>query len=185
MKFRWIVICLLLLALPSLLYADWTKNWSKRTVKIKGDAFGTVVFNHLDHFDYLGQRICTRCHPGIFNVIRSKNPDFTMEEMEKGKACGACHNGDVAFAVMDNCASCHPTKDIAFKGSPVGTVTFSHEVHTGMFSCSSCHPGLFIPGPGNKELTMEKMGEGEFCGACHDGSTAFSVKENCENCHQM
>ncbi len=184
MKFRWIVICLLL-ALPSLVYADWSSNWKKSVVKIKNDAFGTVVFNHMDHFDNLGQRLCTRCHPQIFHVNRSENPDFTMEEMEKGKACGACHNGEVAFAVKDNCATCHPTRDIVFKRSEVGRVTFSHENHTAMFSCSSCHPGLFIPGPGNKRLTMARMGEGAACGACHDGNTAFSVKDDCSNCHQM
>jgi c(7)-type cytochrome triheme protein len=32
---------------------------------------------------------------------------------------------------------------------------------------------------------MEEMGEGKSCGACHDGSAAFSVEDNCESCHQM
>jgi len=185
MKFRWIVVCLLLVALPSVLYASWTKNWSKSVVEFKGDAYGVVVFNHNDHFDYLGKSVCTRCHHKIFNIPKSKNPDFTMEDMEKGKACGACHNGDFAFNVKDNCASCHPTKDITFKVEDPGPVTFSHELHTGMFGCSSCHPDLFIPGSGNKDFTMDDMSEGEACGACHDGSTAFSVEDDCENCHQM
>ena len=181
MKFRWIMACLLLIALPSVLYAAWSKN----IVNFKNDAFGVVVFNHDNHFEYLGQRICTDCHHQIFYVDKAKNPEFTMEDMEKGKSCGACHNGDRAFDVKDSCSSCHPTKDVSFQVPDAGPVTFSHEVHTGMFGCSACHPDLYLPGPGNKKVTMDAMAKGESCGACHDGSTAFSVEGDCESCHQM
>lgn len=183
MKFRWIILSLLLLALPSVLYARWGKN----IVKIKNDATGVIVFNHHDHFDALGEEKCPICHNGIFNRNVSKNPPFTMKDMDQGKACGACHNGDRAFDVKDNdnCSQCHPTHDITFKVPDVGPVVFSHDVHTGMFSCSACHPAIFIPGPGNKKMTMDEMGEGQACGACHDGDTAFSVKDNCDQCHQM
>jgi len=34
-------------------------------------------------------------------------------------------------------------------------------------------------------MTMEQMSAGESCGACHDGSTAFSVDESCDTCHAM
>ena len=34
-------------------------------------------------------------------------------------------------------------------------------------------------------MTMKDMEDGQFCGACHDGDTAFSVKEACDSCHQM
>jgi c(7)-type cytochrome triheme protein len=27
--------------------------------------------------------------------------------MEKGRSCGACHDGKAAFSVKANCASCH------------------------------------------------------------------------------
>jgi c(7)-type cytochrome triheme protein len=32
---------------------------------------------------------------------------------------------------------------------------------------------------------MAAMGEGKLCGACHDGKTAFTVKDqaNCSKCH--
>jgi c(7)-type cytochrome triheme protein len=30
-----------------------------------------------------------------------------MAEMEKGKSCGACHDGKTAFATTANCAKCH------------------------------------------------------------------------------
>jgi len=181
MKFRWIFACLLLVTLPSVLYAAWSKN----IATIENPAVGAVLFNHNDHFDYLGRKVCTDCHHKIFYIQKDKNPEFSMADMEKGKSCGACHNGEKAFSVTDSCSSCHPTKDITFDVPDAGAVVFSHEAHTGMFGCDSCHPDLFTPGPGNKKVSMDAMSEGKSCGACHDGSTAFSVEENCESCHQM
>jgi c(7)-type cytochrome triheme protein len=30
-----------------------------------------------------------------------------MKQMEKGKSCGACHDGKKAFSVKGDCAKCH------------------------------------------------------------------------------
>jgi c(7)-type cytochrome triheme protein len=30
-----------------------------------------------------------------------------MEQMSEGKSCGACHEGNTAFTVEDNCSTCH------------------------------------------------------------------------------
>jgi c(7)-type cytochrome triheme protein len=38
------------------------------------------------------------------NVAKSKHA--TMKQMEKGKSCGACHDGKRAFA-LDDCTKCH------------------------------------------------------------------------------
>ena len=181
MKVRLTILMLLLLALPAVLFASWEKS----LVEIQTDATGVIVFNHDNHFDALGEKKCPNCHNGIFNRNRAKNPAFTMAEMEQGKACGACHNGDRAFDVKADCSLCHPTQEIHFDVPDAGPVVFSHEVHTGMFGCSSCHPDLFIPGPGNQPVTMDEMAEGQACGACHDGDTAFTVEDNCDSCHQM
>jgi len=181
MKFSLTILMLLLLALPTVLLASWEKS----LVEIKTDATGVVVFNHDNHFEALGSKRCPTCHNAIFNRNRSKNPDFTMADMEQGKACGACHNGEKAFDVKEDCSACHPTHDINFEVPDAGAVVFSHEVHTGMFGCSECHPDVFIPGPGNKAATMDEMAGGTSCGTCHDGSTAFSVEDNCDTCHQM
>jgi len=32
-------------------------------------------------------------------------------------------------------------------------------------------------------MTMKTMGEGKFCGACHNGEQAFSVESDCDQCH--
>jgi len=39
---------------------------------------------------------------------------------------------------------------------------------------------------GTDKLTMAAMNEGKFCGACHDGKKAFSVKApaDCVKCHK-
>jgi c(7)-type cytochrome triheme protein len=38
-----------------------------------------------------------------------KGGKYTMKEMEEGKACGTCHNGEKAFGVKDKegCGKCH------------------------------------------------------------------------------
>jgi len=48
---------------------------------------------------------CKECHPRLYlDVARSKRA--TMKQMEKGKSCGACHQGKRAFA-LDECTKCH------------------------------------------------------------------------------
>ncbi len=67
--------------------------------------------------------------------------------------------------------------------------TFEHKVHTmdaGM-ECSSCHDDVFNMQRGaavkSKKFTMAAMAEGQFCGSCHDGDTAFATDTNCMACH--
>ena len=181
MKKYWLVAITLLLFFPAILSARWIQD--KITYQV--EATGQVEFSHYSHLEALGKN-CPTCHNTIFNIVAEKNPAFTMADMEKGKSCGACHNGTKAFAVKDkaNCSTCHPTRDITFENDG-GQVVFSHEVHTGMYGCGECHPGIFTPAAGKNRATMTDMEGGKSCGACHDGGTAFTVKENCETCHKM
>lgn len=68
-----------------------------------------------------------------------------------------------------------------------GDSTFSHETHVdgAGLKCSECHPKLFINTRQHKPVTMEMMEQGQSCGACHNDKTAFTVKENCDRCHQQ
>ena len=68
---------------------------------------GKVVFSHENHIKGAGLK-CINCHDKLF-LNTKKHKRVTMKEMEKGKSCGACHNGKVAFAVKskDNCNNCH------------------------------------------------------------------------------
>lgn len=179
MKCRLLVlVAMLAVVLPSTLYARWIKD----KVTFNVEATGPVEFSHYNHLDALGKH-CPTCHNEIFSYVKKRNPTATMADMEKGQSCGACHNGELAFGVKDDCSMCHPTRDVTV-ANDAAPALFPHETHTGMYGCSECHPDMFKPkSGGNPHVSMADMAEGSSCGACHDGSTAFSVKENCSACH--
>ncbi len=65
----------------------------------------------------------------------------------------------------------------------VAPVIFPHWFHRIRFQCSVCHVDLEIKmGAGTTGITMEKLIDGRYCGACHDGETAWSI-DNCDLCH--
>lgn len=140
---------------------------------------GPVLFRHDNH---LAIYACRSCHTKLYEA--GPNKRTTMAQMEKGKSCGACHNGKNAFSAGE-CIKCHPVKEIEFKIKDVGNVTFSHTAHTGMYPCGECHDKLYLPSSGNKRISMSDMEKGKSCGACHDAGSAFTVKENCDKCHKM
>ena len=62
-------------------------------------------------------------------------------------------------------------------------VIFPHWFHRIRFRCKVCHADLgFEFKAGGNDINMLKIIDGEYCGACHDGQTAWSV-ENCDLCH--
>ncbi len=87
-------------------------------------------------------------------------------------------SGGVAFAVVGG-------GNVIMKNKG-GATTFSHEVHVegAELQCQKCHPKLYTNVKQHKSVTMKAMEQGKSCGACHNGKAAFSVKENCESCHQ-
>jgi c(7)-type cytochrome triheme protein len=65
----------------------------------------------------------------------------------------------------------------------VAPVIYPHWFHRIRFQCSVCHVDLGIKmGAGKTGITMEKLIDGQYCGACHDGETAWSM-DNCDLCH--
>lgn len=62
---------------------------------------------------------------------------------------------------------------------------FPHWVHRLRYRCYACHPVLFEMEKGANEVTMDKIKQGQFCGACHNGRLAFSAEfQNCTRCHK-
>ena len=159
--------------------AKCTQCHKVREITYKVKATGPVAFSHTKH---LRTMQCNSCHNRLFKA--GPNPSATMAEMEKGKSCGACHNGKGAFKVSE-CVRCHPVREMTYNVKDAGNVLFSHKFHTGMYSCAECHPRLYLPGKGNVAVSMAGMETQKSCGACHDGKAAFTVKENCEKCHQV
>ncbi len=76
-----------------------------KTIEYKGGDAGKVIFDGKLHTDK-GFK-CIDCHTKIFQM--KKGAKITMDEMNSGKNCGICHNGEKAFKSSDeaNCAKCH------------------------------------------------------------------------------
>jgi len=148
------------------------------TFKVKET--GPVLFKHSLHLQ--GNSDCSACHNSLFKT--GANPRASMADMEKGKSCGACHNGKKAFALAE-CSKCHPTKEITFIEKDAGSINFSHKNHTGLYKCGECHPLLYKTSRSKTKVSMKQMEAGKSCGSCHDGKTAFSVRENCATCHKI
>jgi c(7)-type cytochrome triheme protein len=93
---------LLVLLLASAGPAAATVGGGDITFPVKGA--DKAVFSHEAHV--VGAKLkCQDCHPGLYlNVAKSKTA--TMKQMEKGKSCGACHDGKRASA-LDDCTKCH------------------------------------------------------------------------------
>ena len=67
-----------------------------------------VVFEHKNHIDQGLE--CDSCHDELFEMetgAAEGNDDFTMAALYEGKYCGACHDGDMAFASNTRCTVCH------------------------------------------------------------------------------
>jgi len=81
-----------------------------------------------------------------------------------------------AFAVA-------PGKTVEFEKG--GKVIFDGKTHS-KAKCNECHPALFKMKKGADAITMKDMEAGKFCGACHNGTKAFSAKDpaNCAKCHK-
>ncbi len=75
-----------------------------KTLEFPDGAQGKVTFDGKVHADK-GFK-CGDCHTKIFPM---KKGTLTMADMDAGKACGTCHNGEKAFSTKDkaNCGKCH------------------------------------------------------------------------------
>ena len=78
---------------------------SGKTIDYAGGSAGKVIFDGKIHADK-GLK-CGDCHPKIFPMKKGTN--MTMTDINEGKYCGACHNGQQAFKTNDpgNCQKCH------------------------------------------------------------------------------
>jgi c(7)-type cytochrome triheme protein len=63
-------------------------------------------------------------------------------------------------------------------------VIFPHWLHRTVYKCQVCHAELgFKMKSGGNRITMGDVYSGRYCGECHDGKTAWAIKDNCERCH--
>ena len=94
----------------------------------------------------------------------------------------------VALALSMTAFAVPAGKTIEFEGKGAGKVVFDGKIHADKgLKCADCHQsGLFKMKKGGDVITMKDMNEGKFCGACHNGTKAFSSKDaaNCAKCHK-
>jgi c(7)-type cytochrome triheme protein len=74
------------------------------------------------------------------------------------------------------------------KKAGMAPVVFPHWSHRAKYTCRVCHLELeFSMNKGETGITREQYLAGKFCGACHDGKTAFTVRDGntpeCDKCH--
>ncbi len=65
----------------------------------------TISNAHFSHKAHLAKYRCEACHPKLYPLKLGK--PVGMAAMEKGKSCGACHDGAKAFPVTASCGYCH------------------------------------------------------------------------------
>jgi c(7)-type cytochrome triheme protein len=90
------------------------------------------------------------------------------------------------FCAVTAAIAVPPSKTLSFDKSSMGPVTFSGKIHKEAgFSCKDCHNKGMFPKmkQGTVAITMDKIYAGEFCGKCHNGTTAFAAKKSCNRCH--
>ncbi len=81
------------------------------------------------------------------------------------------------------------TPDDIIYTKPLKAVTFSHKDHVEKngLSCDMCHDDIFqmdaLSVQNEPDFTMAGLAAGKWCGACHDGSTAFDSDSRCASCH--
>ncbi|HUJ85744.1 MAG TPA: cytochrome c3 family protein [Burkholderiales bacterium] len=80
-----------------------------------------------------------------------------------------------------------PGMTVEFAGGPMGKVVFSGKIHADAgVKCNECHTKIFQMKKGADKITMAAIGEGKFCGTCHNGQRAFKANDpaNCTKCHK-
>jgi len=78
-------------------------------------------------------------------------------------------------------------RTLDFDKSPMGTVTFSGEIHKNAgIACKECHNNDVFPKmkKGTVEIKMDTIYAGQLCGKCHNGERAFEAKKSCTRCHK-
>ena len=72
---------------------------------------------------------------------------------------------------------------------PLNPVPFRRKFHVmeKKLSCPECHTKVFQMKKfsASREMTMAKLNNGQYCGACHNGTKAFATKDiqSCTKCH--
>lgn len=93
----------------------------------------------------------------------------------------------VTFVLAASAFAVQAGKTVEFAPKGADKVVFDGKTHADKGAkCADCHPGLFKMKKGADVFTMKDMEAGKGCGACHNGTKAFGVKDaaTCGKCHK-
>ena len=94
----------------------------------------------------------------------------------------------LATALVGIAIASPPGKTVEYAGGEQGKVIFDGNTHSveQKMKCLDCHPKLFPMKQGVYKMTLEDHATGTGCGACHNGTLAFSQSEesDCAKCHK-
>ena len=106
---RFFALVMTLSLAGAVLAANLPRLPSDRALPQGTDSPGVVTFRHASHVDE-AKPDCTTCHPSLFPILHRSEAQaarrLTHKQMEKGVACGKCHDGKSAHG-FDDCATCH------------------------------------------------------------------------------
>ena len=67
-----------------------------------------VRFDHFFHQSLFPE--CVDCHDSVFPMEKGSSDilgHLTMSNMNRGKFCGACHDGETSESINERCEKCH------------------------------------------------------------------------------
>ncbi len=92
----------------------------------------------------------------------------------------------IAVVFVGSAMAVPPGKTVEFPDGAMGKVIFDGKVHAEKgLKCNDCHTKIF-PMKKTPGFKMAEMKEGKACGACHNGTKAFTTTDaaNCTKCHK-
>ena len=78
-------------------------------------------------------------------------------------------------------------KPVEYNPKGADKVIWDNKAHLGKgLKCTDCHDAIYKKKVGGNPATMKDMEAGKSCGACHNGSKVFGVKDpkDCAKCHK-
>ena len=71
---------------------------------------GVIPATVFPHWFHRIRYKCYACHPALFEMKAGANK-VSMDALQEGKFCAACHNGKIAWGVtFETCNRCHVGK---------------------------------------------------------------------------
>lgn len=99
-----------------------------KTLVWQGGGAGQVVFSGKEHAEK--GYVCKDCHTKLFKTKKGAAA-MSMEAMNKGQFCGACHDGKTTFSTSDKskCHECHGKQHKHHEGHKEDKRHDDHEKH--------------------------------------------------------